>query len=65
MEIQFTVEGDKPADVYVVDESYELPAAGESLRKARPGYAVASQDGDETIVYRQLKVPMEGASGTH
>jgi hypothetical protein len=35
--MQFTVEGDKPADVYVVDESYELPAAGESLRKARPG----------------------------
>jgi len=65
MEIQFTVEGDKPADVYVVDESYDLPAAGESLRKARPGYAVASQDGDETIVYRRLKIPMEAVSATH
>jgi hypothetical protein len=65
MEMQFTVEGDKPADVYVVDESYDLPGAGEGLRKARPGYAVASQDGDETVVYRQVKIPMEAASGTH
>ncbi len=65
MEIQFTVEGDKPADVYVIDESYDLPAAGESLRKARPAYAVASQDGDETVVYRQMKIPMEATSGTH
>ena len=65
MEMQFTVEGDKPADVYVVDESYELPVAGESLRKARPVYAVASQDGDVTIVYRQMKIPMEAGRGTH
>jgi len=64
MEMQFTVEGDKPADVYVVDESYGLPAAGESLRKARPVYAVASQDGDVTMVYRRLKIPMDADSGT-
>jgi hypothetical protein len=63
--MQFTVEGDKPADVYVVDESYELPVAGESLRKARPVYAVASQDGDVTIVYRQMKIPMEAGRGTN
>jgi hypothetical protein len=65
LEVQFTVKGDKPADVYVVDESYEVPAAGESLRKARPAYTVASQDGDETIVYRRLKIPVEASSGTH
>jgi hypothetical protein len=63
IELQFTIGGDKPAEAYVVDESYDLPAAGETLRKARPGYAVASQDGDVTLVYRRLKIPA-GAAAT-
>jgi hypothetical protein len=45
-----------PLDWYVTDQTYGLPPAGEALRKARPAYAVAFQDGDLTVVSRKVKI---------
>ena len=49
-EMQFTLPGGKPLGVMLLDKSFELPAEGAFLEKARPKTTIASQDGDSTMV---------------
>lgn len=56
VELTFTLPAGKPVDVYVVDQSFELPLEGMFLRKARPLTAIPSQDGDGTVVTRRVQI---------
>jgi hypothetical protein len=47
----------EPADWYVVDRSYELPASAQGLLAARAkAAAVTLQDGDRTLVSRKVRI---------
>ena len=54
IEISFTLPTGKPVEVYAVDQKYGLPTEGTFLLKARPLTATPSQEGDTTIVSRQV-----------
>jgi hypothetical protein len=54
IEMQFTLPSSKPITVLLLDKSFGLPLEGMFLEKARPKTSVASQDGDVTIVSRQV-----------
>ena len=45
-----------PMDWYVVDQSYDLPAAARDLLAARPKNATPWQNGDVTIVSRKVRI---------
>lgn len=64
VEIQFTLPNASPVQIYLQDESYDLPPEGIALQKARPPDAVASQDGDITIVSRRIQIKPETVSDT-
>ena len=46
----------QPADWYVVDRTYDLPASAQALVAARPKDAAALQDGDGTLVSRKVRI---------
>lgn len=50
LEIEAAILSAAPVPVILVDQSYGLPAEGARLLQARPATAVASQEGDVTIV---------------
>lgn len=52
--VEFSVDlaGQQPAAVQVFDQSYDFPAAGQALLRARPSSATSSKDGDLTVVHR-------------
>jgi hypothetical protein len=47
---------DDSIEVTVIGYRYELPAAADKLRKARPGWAVPLGTGDHTIVFRRVRL---------
>ncbi len=53
-EIELTVQGD--LELTIVGQSYDLPAAAEPLRGARPVWAVPRGSGDHTRVLTRLKL---------
>ena len=62
IELDFTLPDASPVEGYVADESYELPPEGFLLQRARPETAVASQDGDVTMVVQKVKLAPDGAA---
>jgi hypothetical protein len=52
--VEFSVDaaGRTPVAVQVLDQSYDFPAEGSTLQRARPPNATSSQDGDLTVVHR-------------
>ncbi|HVB36780.1 MAG TPA: M20/M25/M40 family metallo-hydrolase [Candidatus Acidoferrales bacterium] len=54
VEMQFTLPNAKPADLFLMDQSFGLPQQGAFLQRARPGTAVPIQDGDVAVVTRRL-----------
>lgn len=46
----------QPADWFVFDESPGLPPSAQPLLAARPDYTVPSQDGDEVMVSRKVRI---------
>ena len=56
IEIAFALSPGKPVQVEVVDATHNLPAAGNFLLNARPLTATASQEGDVTIVSREVQL---------
>jgi hypothetical protein len=46
----------QPNDWYVVDRTYDLPAAAQGLAAARPKTAATIQDGDRTLVSRKVRI---------
>jgi Peptidase family M28 len=56
VELTFTLPAGKPVEVYVLDQSHELPLEGMFLLKARPLTATTSQDGDGTLVSRRVQL---------
>jgi len=56
VEISFSIPVGKPVEVMAVDESYSLPDEGAFLLHARPLTAIASQDGDVTIISRRVQI---------
>jgi hypothetical protein len=62
IELDFTLPNASPVEAYVADESYELPPEGFLLQKARPEAAVASQDGDVTMVVHKVRIAPDGAA---
>ena len=57
VEIQFTIPGILPPQIYVMDKSYGLPPEASALLKDRPAEATAIHDGDGTIVMRRVHLP--------
>ncbi len=47
--------GQSSAQLILLDESYSLPPTGNALLAARPAYAVRSQSGDVTILWRSVQ----------
>jgi hypothetical protein len=43
-------------EIYLADLSYKLPAEATPLLNARPGEAMASQDGNTSLVFRRIKL---------
>lgn len=56
IEIQFELPLGKPVEVYVLDLSYGLPLEGMFVLKSRPLTATAYQQGDVTILTRQVQL---------
>ena len=56
VEIAFSLPMGKSIEVFVLDESYGLPAEGMFLLHARPLTATPSQSGDVTIVTRRVQL---------
>ncbi len=56
VEMNFNLPNAAPMEVYVIDQSYALPANGAFLRTARPADATPSDDGDSTIVSRRVEL---------
>lgn len=54
VEMKFSLAGMKPVSVFLLDESYGLPAEGAFLRSARPATATQIQSGDATVVSRHV-----------
>ena len=54
IEMQFTLANPEPVQLFLVDESFALPAQGAFLQRARPATAVPIQDGDATWVARHV-----------
>lgn len=53
-QLSFTLPIGTSLDVYIVDESYNLPAEGTFLLKSRPLTAIPTGDGDVTFVSRRV-----------
>ncbi len=63
VEMKFTVLGASPVKIYLGDKSFSLPPEGLAIVSARPADAIASQDGDVTLVTRRVKLePPHAAS---
>ncbi|HUJ30542.1 MAG TPA: M20/M25/M40 family metallo-hydrolase [Candidatus Acidoferrum sp.] len=56
VELSFTLPVGKPVEVYVVDETFNLPDEGTFLLRSRPLTATPSQDGDITLVSRRVQL---------
>ena len=56
IEINFSVPLGKTIEVWAADQSYGLPPEGTFLLKARPLTATPSQDGDVTIISREVQL---------
>jgi hypothetical protein len=56
VEITFTLPVGKPVEVYAFDESSGLPAEGAFLLNSRPLTAIASGDGDNSLVSRRVEL---------
>ncbi len=54
--LSFTLPVGKMVTVFVMDESFGLPADGKFLLAARPSTATPSQDGDVTLVSRRVEL---------
>lgn len=46
----------QPNDWYVVDRTYDLPAAAQGVAAARPKTVATIQDGDRTLVSRKVRI---------
>jgi hypothetical protein len=56
VEIVLSIDGEAPLQVDVADLSPGLPPGGEGLLAARPPSGVPFQDGDVTLLTRQVKL---------
>ena len=56
VDIRFTLPRGRSVQVYIVDATYGLPAAGGFLLNSRPLTATPSQDGDVEIVSRRVEL---------
>jgi hypothetical protein len=56
VDISVDTAGRLPAAVQVFDQSYDFPAGGAALQRARPSNATSSQDGDLTVVHRTVSL---------
>jgi Peptidase family M28 len=54
--LSFTLPIGRSVAVYVIDQTFRLPAEGNFLLKARPLTATSSQDGDVTLVVRRVEL---------
>lgn len=54
IDMKFTVPGAGPISAFLVDEAYGLPPEGMFLRSARPATTTTIQNGDATVVTRQV-----------
>jgi hypothetical protein len=56
VDISLEAAGRLPLAVHVFDQSYDFPAGGAALQRARPPNATSSQDGDLTVVHRTVSL---------
>jgi hypothetical protein len=52
VDLSIDAAGGLPLALQVFDQSYDFPAGGAALQRARPATATSSQDGDLTVVHR-------------
>ena len=55
-EMEVVLGATQPTDWYVVDKSYDLPAAAQGLLAARPKSSVPLQEGNRTLVSRKVRI---------
>jgi hypothetical protein len=56
IQMSFTLPSGKPVELEVVDATYNFPAEGNFLLRARPLTAIPSQEGDITLVSRRVQL---------
>ena len=54
--LELRLQGNKPLEILIADQSYGLPNGGEALVSARPATAVPSDSGDSTIVVSRSRL---------
>ncbi|MGH9703322.1 MAG: M28 family peptidase, partial [Candidatus Acidiferrales bacterium] len=57
VEVDFTIRGTSPPQIYLMDKSYGLPLEATAILKSRPPEATPIHDGDGTIVIRRVQLP--------